>query len=117
MKQDKTGRHYVVLTIDPLFMRIGAHGVELMSEGVFMMEVYFYYEDAIRSCEDDPGAEEYVEIISARVFRPLELSCEGLTLLVEPTVNLLDLISDNQYEQLVDLVLKEKFNGEKCYGA
>jgi hypothetical protein len=115
MKQDKTGRHKVVLAIDPLYIRVGVQGAELATDGVFMMEVEFQYEEHIEPCEDDPGADEYCELYSARVFKPLELYGEGVTLLLEPSINILDFISDNQYDQLKDLVLKEKDNERKYY--
>lgn len=104
MKQDKTSRHKVVLSIDPLYMRIGAHGTELVSNGVFMMETTVIYLPEIRPQEDDPGCDKYCEILEARVFKTLVLVGEGLTLTIDHTVNILDLISDSQYEQLVDLV-------------
>lgn len=115
MKQDKTGRHKVVLAIDPLYIRVGVQGAELATDGVFMMEVEFYYEEYITPCEDDPGCDEYCELYSARVFKPLELYGEGMMLHINNTVNILDFITDNQYDQLKDLVLMEKDSERKYY--
>lgn len=107
MKQDKTGRHKVVLTIDPMTIMVGANGDFVHSTVKFMLEATVYFEPMIKPLEDDPGADSYMEIISARTFVPLVLQGEGLSLVIDPSMNIVELLSEKQYDDLINLIYAE----------
>lgn len=109
MKQDKTGRYKVVLKIEPLRVMVGAQGDYVESTVPFMMETTVYWEPRIRSTEDEAGCDEYLEVISARTFVPLALQGkDGISLVIQPSVNIVNLLSEEQYRQLIDLVYAQQ---------
>lgn len=70
------------------------------------IEVEFYWESAIKATEDEPGCCSYVEILKAHLIGKAFFRDESgkVFLVLEHNCNLLDLLTQESYNKLVDMI-------------
>ncbi len=77
------------------------------SSNPFILHVNYFYEGAIRGDDEEPGCDEYFELSEVKVLSPVCLTnYTGLALNISPTLNMLDILSEHQYDVIVEALSK-----------
>jgi hypothetical protein len=114
MNKITEGRNKALVSMERLDMEVNGH-THVSYEQPFFLDVLFYFEEAIKPLEDDPGAREFIELISVRVQSPLYLSNNmGMTMSFDGRCELVNVLTDKQLDSVI-VRLKKQSAGHVFY--
>lgn len=94
--------------IERMSLYIQEVGVSCESTSGFFVDVVYNYEPAIKATEDEEGCSEYVEITQTRLCGPVKFDSDcGMSITLSPQVDFLNILTDSQYEELIQILLKQ----------
>jgi hypothetical protein len=100
----KGGQSAALVLVNSLSLSVGQ--TTMKSHIAFPVRAMLEYWPYIKGCDEEPPEPEFIEIHSLTLLSPLYMTTfAGITLSLDSRINLLDILTDKQYDDVCEALL------------